>query len=79
MHNYKLLLWCGIYNTTMCQPHANIFIYFIPETLFSVNGFNLNRSGFNSNRSGKPFKLLGKPAQTVCIRRFGLKFEFERF
>jgi hypothetical protein len=29
-----------VFNTTICQPLAKIFNYFILETLFPANGFN---------------------------------------
>jgi hypothetical protein len=68
--------WLGVvFNTTLCQPHAKIFISFKPETLFLVNGFNAIRSGFNSNRIGL---YRGNPLQTLCIGHFGLEFEFEQ-
>jgi hypothetical protein len=77
MHNYKLLIGV-VFNTTLCQPHAKIFISFKPETLFLVNSFNAIRSGFNSNWSDKNSLYRGMPLQTVRIGHFCLEFEFER-
>jgi hypothetical protein len=41
-----------VFNTTLCQHHAKIFISFKSETLFHCSGFNSFRSGFNSYRNG---------------------------
>jgi hypothetical protein len=77
MHNFKLLIRV-VFNTTLCQHHAEIFISFKPETLFHWNGFNAIRSNFNSYRSGINSLYCGIPLHTVCIGHFGLDLEFER-
>jgi hypothetical protein len=77
MHNYKLLIGV-VFNTTLCQHHAKIFISFKPETLFHWSGFNAICSGFNLYRSGINNLYRGIPLVTICIGHFGLDFELER-
>jgi hypothetical protein len=66
MHNYKLLIGV-VFNTTLCQHHAKIFISFKLETLFHWNGFNAIRSSFNSYCSGINSLYHGIPMRTVYI------------
>jgi hypothetical protein len=69
--------WLGVvFNTTMCQHHAKMFISFKPETLFHWNIFNAIRSGFNSYWSHINILYRGIPLRIVCIGHFGLDFEF---
>jgi hypothetical protein len=76
MHDYKLLIGV-VFNTNLCQHHANNFISSKPEGLFPCTGFNSLPSGINPYRSGINTLYRGIPLVTVCIGDFGLDFEFE--